>query len=901
MTISSATTRPWHALDTDSVFHAVNASIEGLTQEEADSRLAINGLNALPSAPPPPWWLIGLRQFKNPLIYILVLAAVVSVVIGHLNDAAFIAVVLALNATIGGFQEWRAERSAEALQKLLKIVATVVRDGQVCEVEAQRVVPGDIVWLESGNRVPADMRLLQMHGLEIDESLLTGESLAVAKNPKWQGLPDMPLADRQNMAYAGSVVTRGRAKGVVVATGIATHVGRLAMDVIATGEGRPPLLVRLERFTKVIGLVVLVAVALICLIGVLLDGQDISSMFFFGVALAVSAIPEGLPVAITVALAVATTRMARRGVIVRKLGAVEGLGSCTHIASDKTGTLTCNELTVRQLYLVHEKMFDVTGQGFTPVGQINHQGRPIDDSERKELTTFIQAGALCNEADLHKHNGKWAWRGDPTDIALLTLAGKMGVTREATLDAMPQINQIPFEPEYQFAASYHQAARTATVFVKGAPERVFAMCRDTTPALAIDMARDAAERMANEGCRVLALATASIEKTLAPTEAPHVPSGLSLLGLVGMIDPLRPGVREAITTCQKAGITALMVTGDHPVTALAIGRELGLADQAQQVINGAQLEGLSDQQLEHTIVNTRIFARVAPHQKLRIVEATQRLGHFVAVTGDGVNDAPALRKANIGVAMGRSGTDVAREASDIVISDDNFTTIVAGVEEGRIAYNNIRNVIYLLITTGAAEVILVVLSFACGLPLPLLPVQLLWLNLVTNGIQDVALAFEPAEGNELQDKPRPPREHIFNRLMIERTLTASLVMGIVAFGAFVWMLRSGWEETAARNALLLLMVLFENVHIGNCRSETRSAFHLSPLRSPILLAGAIAAFTIHIAVMYTPVAQSVLATQPVGLTTWLTLFVLALTVLAAIEIHKWVWSRRHIRSQSQNT
>jgi magnesium-transporting ATPase (P-type) len=814
------------------------------------------------------------------LIYILGLAALVSVVIGDIKDAEFILAVLLLNAAISGYQEWRAEQSSRALQQLLKIRAAVMRNGDVCEIDAETVVPGDVVWLESGNRVPADIRLFRTHNLTIDESLLTGESLAVLKQSHWQGQPATPLADRKNMLYAGSIVSRGRGRGVVVATGAQTIVGQLALDMITTPGGKPPLLRRMEQFSQVIAIAVIVAAVVIGALG-LQQGYGLVEMILFGVAMAVSAIPEGLPVALTVTLAIATHRMAKRGVIVRRLPAVEGLGSCTLIASDKTGTLTCNELTVRQICLPNGETFDVTGEGFTPTGEVCIPGE-VTASKQASLAAMARAAVLCNEGELRHRDQQWVWRGDPTDIALLAVAHKLG-WHQAALNSYPHINDIPFEPEHQFAATYHLVDQQVRVFVKGAPERVLSMC-DRPPAAPSPW--DLAEQMAEQGYRVLALAEGMAPVDLTAATVPPEPSDLTLLGFMGMIDPLRPGVKSAIAACHTAGIAVWMVTGDHPATALAIARDLGLAITPRQVITGQALADQSPQAIQQMIQTTQVFARIAPHQKLQLVNAARAAGHFVAVTGDGVNDAPALRAANIGIAMGKTGTDVAREAAELVLSDDNFASIVAGIEEGRIAYDNIRKVIYLLVSTGAAEIILLGLAILTGLPLPLLPVQLLWLNLVTNGIQDVALAFEPGQGDGLRRRPRSPREPIFNRLMIERTLLGAMVMGGVGFATFAGLLSNGQDLTTARNALLLLMVLFENVHIGNCRSETQSVFQISPFSSPILLAGTLTAFLIHMAMMYWPVGNALLSIQPVPLSIWITLIALSLTVLVTLETHK---------------
>ncbi len=882
---------PWHALPMPPLLEQLGATDRGLTAAEAAARLARHGPNTLPSRPPPSPAQITLRQFQSPLIYILLIAAVVSAITGDLKDAGFIAAVLVLNALIGTYQEWKAERSTLALQKLLRIRAAVQRDGEVQVVPAEDVVPADVVWLESGNRVPADLRLLTAHGLETDESLLTGESLPVTKDPGWTGPEDAPVGDRASMAFAGSIVTRGRAKGVVVATGADTHVGQLAVDVVSAAGGKPPLLQRMERFTNVIAVATLALASLIGLLGATVGQYTVSEMFLFAVALAVSAIPEGLPVAMTVALAIATTRMARRGVIVRRLTAVEGLGSCTLIATDKTGTLTVNEMTVRRVRLADGTSFTVTGEGFAPQGEVLGDDGPVEPGGPPGLAELTRAAVLCNEGDLHPNGEAWEARGDAVDVALLSLGQKLGWRRAALLDRHPPVDQIPFESEHQYAATFNRVDDRVRAFVKGAPERVLAMCRPSADAARHEAA---ALELAEGGYRVLALAAGDAPE-VDGAHAPPEPADLTFLGFVGMIDPLRGGVRQAIESCRAAGVGVCMVTGDHRATALAIARDLDLARDERQVMTGPELERVAPEALADTLDRVRVFARVAPRQKLEIVEAARRAGHFVAVTGDGVNDAPALRAANIGVAMGRAGTDVAREAADLVISDDNFATIVAGVEEGRVAFDNIRKVIYLLISTGAAELVLMALAVATGSPLPLLPVQILWLNLVTNGIQDVALAFEPNEGDVLARRPRPPRERIFNRLMIERTIVAALVMGLVGFFAFRWLLPADATEAeiaGARNALLLLMVLFENVHIGNCRSETKSALRLSPLRSPILLAGAATAFLLHLGAMYLPLGQSLLGTAPVAPRDWLVLLLLALTIFPAMELHKWTWRRR---------
>jgi magnesium-transporting ATPase (P-type) len=861
----------------------------GLGGADAQARLQRDGENVLPASPPVPVWRIALRQLRSPLVYVLLAAAAGSVALGHLSDAGFIGFVLLVNSTLGTWQEWQAERHSAGLQRLLRVRATVVRDGCTREVDAATLVRGDVVQLESGQSVPADLRLLVARGLEIDEALLTGESLPVTKAAAWLGDAATPLGDRRNCAFAGTTVARGRAHGIVVATGAATEIGCLARAMAATRGGKPPLIERMERFSRAVAVTVLAAALVIAAIAILLRGQPVLTMFTFGVALAVSAIPEGLPVAVTVALAIAARRMAGRGAIVRQLPAVEGLGSCTLIASDKTGTLTCNELTVRELLLADGSRWQVSGAGYAPAGVIAPIAPVHHAATPSPLAELLRIAVACNEAELTCVDGRWHTRGDPTDLALLALAGKGGLEREALLLERPQVDEIAFEPERQYAATFHAHESGTWVAVKGAPERVLAMC-DITPE---DRARVLAsgEVMAAAGLRVLALASAWSLLRPSSDAARAPPAGLAFCALAGVIDPLRDGAAAAVRQCTAAGVRVLMVTGDHPLTALAIARELGIAATREDVVTGTDLRANPGAGLAGIVARARVFARVTPEQKLDIVEAAQAAGHFVAVTGDGVNDAPALRRANIGVAMGRGGTDVAREASDLVLSDDNFATIVAGVEEGRIAYQNIRNVVYLLTAAGVAEVLTVGIAIVVGLPLPLLPVQLLWLNLVTNGIQDVGLAFERGRGDELRRPPRPSGEAIFDRLMLQRGLLAGLWMSALGLGTFVLLLASGAALDHARNALLLLMVLMQNVDAINARSESVAVTRLPLRHNPLLLGGISLALALHVVAMQWPWLQRVLSVQPPTATEWLALPLLAASLMIVMELQKAVRRR----------
>lgn len=876
----------------DDTLNQLNSSLDGLSSAEASHRLSQYGPNQLPERGPAPLWLIIIRQFASPLIYILVAAAIVSLVIGDAEDAGFIAAILCLNAAIGAYQESQAERSSHALKRLLRTRALVMRDNKLQDIVATELVPGDIVWLESGNRVTADMRLLSTTHLDVDESLLTGESIAVAKTHEPLPQTTTVIVDQHNMIFAGSMVSRGRAIGIVVATGTSTQLGQLAVDVLGASGGKPPLIARMESFTNHIAIGTVVASLLIGSIGMFFWGYTLKDTFFLVVALAVSAIPEGLPVAMTIALAVATSRMAQRNVIVRRLTAVEGLGSCTLIATDKTGTLTCNELTVRELYTLKGKRFEFTGEGFVPRGHVEYEHEPILVASELELKNTLEAGILCNEAELEYRDNEWQYRGDAVDIALLSAGYKAGLEKNPLLTQQPLLNQIPFESENQYASTTHRYEGGLRSYAKGSPERIIAMCAQNLTDAEVRGIQNTANDMAQRGLRIIALAQNAAESNNDVTN--HSNSTLfEFLGMVGMIDPLRPDVADSIAQCQAAGVEVKMITGDHRITALAIARDLGLATTLDQVITANELEGKTPAELKEIVQRVRVFARVSPRQKLNIVNAAREAGHFVAVTGDGANDAPALQVANIGVAMGKSGTDVAREAAELVISDDNFRSIVAGIEEGRIAYDNIRKVTFLLVSLGAAELLMVLLAVVTGHPIPLLPVQLLWLNLVTDGIQSVALAFEPGEGDSLKHPPRPPSEPIFNRLMLERMILSVLTVGIGGFTLFSFALNNGWSVEQARNLLLLVMVLFENLHVGNCRSETKSAFALSPLRSPLLFYGTIAAFSIHLLAMYVPFLQNILGTEPISLASWMVAIGVAFFIIPMMELHKLVWKLRH--------
>ena len=881
--------RPWHALPADEALRVLDARREGLSAEEVAARRGRFGPNALPKRRRATLLMVYLKQFRNPLIYLLLAAAAVAVGLGDLANALFIFLVLQINAVIGTMQEWKAQSGAAALRAQVRATSMVRRAGGAQRIGSVEIVPGDIVVLDAGARIPADIRLLESADLRADESLLTGESLPVDKCAAAELPEDAALGDRATLLHAGSTVLSGRAVGVAARTGPATEIGRIA-KALERQPPAPPLLLRLERFTRAIGLVTMAAVAVLMGVQFVL-GAPLREVFFVAVALAVSAIPEGLPVAVTVALSVATARMARRHVIVRLLPAVEGLGACTVIASDKTGTLTLNRLTLARLWLPGQGEIAVGGDGLAPEGGFSRDGRPLDAAAEAALRRLALSAALANEASYRpggpEAGGEPVAVGDTVDIAFLVLAAKLGIAQEQARRCHPQQEQIPFSAERRYAATVNRHEGGDRVHVKGAAEAVLPMCAGIDRAAMLAEA----ERMAADGYRVLAVATGPADQEGRSEDGPeNALRGLAFLGFAGLIDPLRPEAPEAVARCRRAGVAVRMVTGDHPATALAIARRLGFAERPDQVVTGRDLAALDERPAEQAALVERaaVFARVEPTQKTLIVQSLQQAGHVVAVTGDGVNDAPALHAADIGVAMGRAGTDVARDAADLILTDDNFASIVAGIEEGRIAYANVRKVIYLLISTGAAEVGLFFLALLLGLPLPLFAAQLLWLNLVTNGGQDVALAFEKGEPGLLDRRPRPPEEPIFDRRMIEETVISGLWMGVVSTLFFAWALEQGWGEFEARNALLLLMVAFQNAHVFNCRSETRSAFRVPLRNNRLLILAVVAAQGVHIAAMFVPGLNDVLAIRPLSPDHWLIVLPLALTVVPVMELYKWL-------------
>ncbi|WP_169580616.1 MULTISPECIES: HAD-IC family P-type ATPase [Microbacterium] len=871
---SHADAPSWHAIRADEVLARVGSSERGLPSDEAARRRSAGGPNSLPRPKPDSWGTVLLRQFASPLILILLIAGAATVVQQEWVDAAAILLVVLLNAVLGFWQERKAQRDLRGLTSLEAPTARVRRDSGTEVLAARDVVVGDVVLLEPGDRVPADIRLLSVLDLQVDESALTGESLASGKAVGALA-ETTALADRANMTYTGTLVMRGRGSGVVVATGRATELGRIS-DLVQETDHPTPLQKVTRDLERYIGIALLIAVAFVFVVG-LAGGYGLAEMFRTAVALAVASIPESLPVILTVALSVGVSRLARRGAIVRTLPAVETLGSTTVIATDKTGTLTANRLGVEAVW---------TADGLW------RPGDPLTALARRSL----RAGALTNEAVRDAHG---EWIGDAVDVAAAAIALDAGAVDDAEFAAAAEI-AAPYEVEARLSQSVRRDADGRRfLFVKGAFDLVAGASRAVAGSDE-PVGRDgpiwrAHEALAGKGLRVIATA----ERALRPDEVVSypmpAPRGLTLLGLEAMTDPPRAGVEEAIAACHRAGIAVKMLTGDHTATACAVAARLGI-DVGRPPVTSTEMASLDDAILAARLEETGIAARVTPLDKLRIVHVLEERGEVVAVTGDGVNDAPALKAASIGVAMGRSGTDVARDAADIVLTDDNFATIVSAVEQGRVTFAAIRNATFFLLSTAVAGVLALSMNVLLGQPLLFLPVQILWINVVTDSVQDIALAFEPAQGDELSRRPRPRSEGVLSRALWFRTFITGVWMAIVVLLMFEWSLRGGADLETARTLALVTFVLFNVFQVGNARSERLSLIALSPLRNRLLLTTVVASILLlWVAVSWAPAAE-LLGLAPLAFSQWLLAGCLASTVLVIVEVDKLVRrlaARRH--------
>ncbi|MBN1365073.1 MAG: cation-transporting P-type ATPase [Syntrophaceae bacterium] len=836
-----------------------------------------------------------LLQFHQPLVYILLAAAVTTIILQEWVDSSVIFGVVIVNAIIGFIQESKAEQAIESLKQMMTTQATVLRDSKWMQIDSIQLVPGDIVRIQAGDKVPADLRLLSCRDLHVDESALTGESVPVMKKEGTLN-PETILADRHNMAYAGTLVTYGQAQAVIVTTGDKTETGRISEMIAEAEDFSTPLTIKIASFSKVLLIAILILAALTFAVG-LWRGKGIIDMFMAAIALAVGAIPEGLPAAVTITLAIGVNRMAKRRAIIRKLPAVETLGSTTVICSDKTGTLTENQMTVRRVF-AGDEYFDVQGNGYTPDGRILSGGAAVAGKMPVALSETLLAGLLCNDSRLVEKDKIWHVEGDPTEGALITAAAKAGFLMHPTTEKMSRLDVIPFESERQFMATLNKTEAGNVVYLKGAIEKILDACSeslsvDGMPAMLNKQdVFEKADELASNGLRVLALARRKVDKD--KLDIDDCMSGLTFLGLQGMIDPPRTEAIVAVGVCRKAGITVKMITGDHAVTATEIARQLGIGrvdgreHEKPETLSGKQLESLSDEELIEKAGSTSVFARVAPEQKLRLVEALQARNHIVAMTGDGVNDAPALKQANIGIAMGITGTDVSKEAADMVLTDDNFASITAAVEEGRRIFDNLVKFITWTLPTNGGEGLVILAAIMAGVALPILPVQILWINMTTAVLLGLMLAFEPGEKDVMNYPPRKPDSPILSGILIGRILLVSLLMLAAIFSIFNWQKSIGYPLEVARTVAVNLFVMIELTYLFNCRSLTRSMFKIGIFSNPWVLVGSGLMVVLQLLYTYAPFMNKVFHSAPIGANDWFLVVILAFAVYGIIGLEKGV-------------
>ena len=890
------TDKGWHQLRAEEVVQLLDVNLSaGLSETEVARRQKEFGPNRVTARRGTPAWVKFLRQFNQPLVYILLLAVGVTAFLGEWVDSSVIFGVVIINAIVGFLQEAKAEKAIEALAKMVATETNVRRDGRRLRVHSEQLVPGDVVLLQSGDRVPADLRLFHVRNLHADESALTGESLPVAKHADVLSL-DTILADRKNLAYTGTLITSGQAEGVVWAIGDQTETGRISHLISSAVELSTPLTKKIAQFSKLV-LWVIVGLAVATFAMGVARGEKPVEMFMAAVALAVGAIPEGLPAAVTIVLAIGVSRMAKRQAIIRKLPAVETLGSTTVICSDKTGTLTENQMTVQEIF-AGGKLYEVTGGGYEPKGDLRLDGAVVKAPEHPPLVECLLAGVLCNESHLVREDGRLKVQGDPTEAAMLVAAEKGGLMHADTHRASPRVDMIPFESEHMFRATLHEARKGRVIYKVGALERLLERCTDALGergalvALDREAVHRAAETMAARGLRVLALARRHVEAHHAKLEHAHVAAGLTFLGLQGMMDPPRPAAIASVRQCQQAGISVKMITGDHLVTARAIAWQIGLKGREEHgklvALSGRELEKVTDEALPEVAERTAVFARVAPEQKLRLVKALQSRGHVVAMTGDGVNDAPALKQADIGVAMGITGTDVAKGAAAMILTDDNFASIEAAVEEGRGVFDNLTKFIVWIIPTNLGEALTLLGAIVLGLPLPLLPLQLLWINL-TDTLLGLSLAFEPKERDVMTRPPRRPRQPLLTFPLIMRTGLVSLMMLGGALGLFLWEFRVEQAGlAAARTVAVNTIVLVQLIYLFNCRSLNHSLFTIGLFTNRWAIAGSMSMLSAQLLFTYAPVMNRLFHTAPLAVESWLRLAVVAGAAFVAVEFEKWI-------------
>ncbi|MFW6324390.1 MAG: cation-translocating P-type ATPase [Desulfovibrionales bacterium] len=873
---------PWHALSVEEVFESLSSDPGGLSDEEIGKKLEEYGRNELKGEEGESLFSHILKQFKSPLIYLLLIAALVSLAAGKHLDTLIIGVVVLFNASLGVIQEYRAEQALAALKSLATPHAKVLREGKVHDIEAALVVPGDVLVMERGARIAADARVISSSELKVDESALTGESEPVPKKTDTLD-PGTAMADRKNMVFMSTLVTGGRARAVVVATGMETAMGGIAGEVRTAERERTPLQRRLGKLSMYIGLFAIFLAGAVFVLG-LLRTYDVGEMLLYSVAVAVSAIPEGLPAVISVTLALGVRRMAERNAVIRRLPAVETLGSTTVVCSDKTGTITENQMTAVKI-MAGGNLYEVTGEGYTPKGEI----RPIEkgDPDTDEcLQMLVRIGCLVNDAELLEEEGQWRIKGSPTEGALLVASAKKGLDCEKMQEEHPRVADFPFSSEQKYMASLHSypEEERALLMVKGAPERVLEFCSHKVEnGERIDIDDTQRERLeginhdlAAEGLRVVAAAWKDFPRDKKDLSREEAENGLTLAGMWGLVDPPRAEAVRAIENAHEAGMRVIMLTGDHASTARAIGAKVGIAEKQEWVMTGHAIDSMNDEEFSSQVERTDVFARVSPSHKLRIMQALQEKGEIVAMTGDGVNDAPALKSAGIGVAMGRTGTEVAREAADMVLTDDNFATIIAAVEEGRVIFNNLRRVVFFLLTTNVGEVLTLIAALVLGLPLPVTAVMILWINLLTDGVSTIPLGLEPKHRDVLDRPPRSPDEGILDKVTLRRIILLAPVMAAGVTLVYWFHLEDGHEY--ARTMAFTTLAAFQWFQALNARSSTKSIFTIGLFSNRWLVLGLSAAVILQLGTVYLEFGQFLFGTVPLALSDW------GLAILASSSI-----------------
>ncbi|MDH3256829.1 MAG: cation-translocating P-type ATPase [Nitrospinota bacterium] len=881
------TSQFWHTLSTEQVLDRLSATHAGLSSDETRRRQFEHGLNELVSADHVSPWTVFANQFKNILIIILLIATVISAFLGHAIESIAIAVIVLFAIILGFIQEYRAERAIEALKKMAAPFATVLRDGEEVRVPARDLVPGDLIRLGVGDKIPADSRLVEVMNLKVDESSLTGESVSVEKQSSPLVNETLPIGDRNNMVFSGTVITYGRGQAVVVATGMLTEFGKITGLLKTVRKTKTPLQENLDRVGKILAVAALAVVLLIVFFG-FMRGEPLLEMFLFGIALAVAVVPEALPAVVTISLAIGVQRMARRNALMRHLPTVETLGGTSVICSDKTGTLTRDEMTARRIWIGGRRI-EVTGTGYEPKGTFS-AGQEHNEIFQP-LTEFLRAATLASDARLVKADGEWSIKGDPTEGALVVAAAKAGLHKDSLEREWPRINEIPFSSERKRMTTLHEGPDGMVAFSKGAPEVVLAACtrhitgqgESPLDEEAVRIILDAAREMTTEALRVLAVAYKPAA-SIADAEKEMI-----FLGLAGMIDPPRPEAAKAIETCSAAGIRPVMITGDHPGTGEAVARELGLL-KTGHVVTGAELEAMSDTEFDQKVETIEVYARVSPEHKLRVVTALQKKSHVVAMTGDGVNDAPALKKADVGIAMGITGTDVSREASDMILTDDNFASIVGAVEEGRGIFGNIKKYLMYLLSSNIGEIGLIAGAVLTGLPLPLTAVQILYVNLATDGLPALALSVDPPESDLMKHPPRDSRKGNFTRTVIFLMLVGGIWSALVNLGLFIWALKSERSVEQAMTLTFLCLILIQFLKAYNFRSDQHPVFH-KPFVNKWLNLAILWELVLMILIVYVPVLHRPFGTFSLGVEDWTLVAGLALTIIPVLEIGKWMIRR----------